>query len=91
MASRPTLGSPSPEGLIGVQVPAGESAVRIVFENTPVRATGETISLAALLIVLALLAVAWARVPRRGGSIRWPAVSRRRWLPAWGCWRRSWR
>ena len=58
------VGITSPEGLIAVQVPAGQSTVRIVFENTAIRSQGETISLIALVICLALLAVAWARVPR---------------------------
>jgi hypothetical protein len=70
------LGITSPEGLIAVQVPAGSSQVRIVFENTPIRTQGETISLVALLICLALLAVAWVRVPRRRPSLRPVHVSR---------------
>jgi hypothetical protein len=59
------LGITSPEGLIAIQVPAGQSNVRILFENTPIRSQGEWISLVALAICLGLLAIAWVRVPRR--------------------------
>lgn len=69
------IGITQPQGLIGVQVPPGQSSVRIVFGNTPVRTTGEMISLAALILTLALLVVAWARVPRRGFAMPRPALS----------------
>ena len=58
------LGITSPEGLIAVQVPAGSSKVRIVFENTPIRTYGELVSLAALVLSVALLVFAWYRQPR---------------------------
>jgi hypothetical protein len=67
------LGITSPEGLIAVQVPAGPSTVRIVFENTPVRTYGELVSLGGVAICLLLLAVAWVRVPRRSFAL--PAVT----------------
>ena len=67
------LGITSPEGLIAVQVPAGASNVRILFENTAVRTYGEIVSLAGLAIAIALLAVAWARLPRR--QFAFPAVT----------------
>src|SRR4051812_33976311 len=70
------LGITSPEGLIAVQVPAGPSNVRILFENTPVRSQGEMISLIALVICLALLAIAWVRVPRRAFSVPQIRLSR---------------
>ncbi|MCC7372311.1 MAG: hypothetical protein IT306_28110 [Chloroflexi bacterium] len=57
------LGVTSPEGLIAVGVPAGQSRVRIVFENTPIRTQGELVSLAAVIVCLLLLAYAWVRVP----------------------------
>jgi hypothetical protein len=69
------IGITQPAGLIAVQVPAGQSFVRIIFENTPIRTAGERISLAALLIALALLAVAWARVPRLAVALRRPDLS----------------
>jgi hypothetical protein len=70
------LGITSPEGLIAVQVPAGASKVRIVFENTPVRTYGEWVSLAAVLVSLGLLAVAWVRVPRRQFALPTLTLSR---------------
>ena len=57
-------GVTSPEGLIAVQVPAGQSTVRIVFENTPVRDVRRAVSLGGVAICLVLLAIAWARRPR---------------------------
>jgi hypothetical protein len=70
------LGITSPEGLIAVQVPAGPSTVRIVFENTPVRTYGELVSLAGLAVCLGLLAVAWARLPRRAFALPRPTLTR---------------
>jgi hypothetical protein len=67
------VGITSPEGLIAVQVPPGRSAVRLVFENTPIRTRGELISLAALAACLLLLAVAWVRLPAR--SVAWPKLA----------------
>ena len=70
------LGITSPEGLIAVQVPQGPSSVRILFENTAVRTYGELVSLAGLIVSVALLAVAWARVPRRGFTLPRVTVTR---------------
>jgi hypothetical protein len=70
------LGITSPEGLIAVQVPAGPSNVRIVFENTPIRTYGELVSLGGVAICLLLLAVAWVRVPRRSFALPTLSLSR---------------
>ncbi|MGE3273081.1 MAG: hypothetical protein AB7P40_30390, partial [Chloroflexota bacterium] len=70
------LGITSPEGLIAVQVPAGPSKVRILFENTPIRTQGEMISLVSLLVALGLLAFAWVRVPRRRFTVPRLTISR---------------
>jgi hypothetical protein len=70
------IGITSPEGLIAVQVPAGSSTVRIVFENTEIRTQGELVSLAALVVSLLLLAYAWVRVPRGRFALPRIAVNR---------------
>jgi len=69
------VGISQPQGLIALQVPEGESVVRIIFENTPVRTTGERISLIALIACLALLAMAWARMPKLAIAVPRPNVS----------------
>ena len=66
----------NPEGLIALRVPPGEQWVEIIFENTPIRAWGERVSLAALLVCAVLLAVAWARRPRLAFGLPRPNVSR---------------
>lgn len=70
------LGTTSPEGLIAVQVPAGPSTVRLLFENTPIRTQGELISLVALVVSLLMLAYAWARAPRGRFALPQITVSR---------------
>jgi hypothetical protein len=65
-----------PEGLIAVQVPAGDHRIGLVFEDTPIRTLGEQVSLAALLASLALLAAAYARVPRPALGVPRPTFSR---------------
>jgi hypothetical protein len=51
-------GPNEPQGLMTVQIPAGEHTVRLWFENTPVRTWAERLSLLALFGTLALLAFA---------------------------------
>ena len=65
-----------PEGLISLQVPAGEHWVEIIFENTPIRAWGERVSLASLAVCVLLLALAWARRPSVAFALPRPNVSR---------------
>ena len=65
-----------PEGLVGLQVPPGEHRIDLYFENTPIRAWGERVSLAALMICALLLALAWARRPRASFALPRPRISR---------------
>ncbi|MDP8923708.1 MAG: hypothetical protein M3O34_12610, partial [Chloroflexota bacterium] len=74
---RPTeIEATNPEGLIGVRVPAGEHWIEILFENTPIRAWGERVSLAVLVVCLGLLSIAWARRPRVAAALPRLRVSR---------------
>lgn len=63
--SRPVaIGADAPDGLIGLDLPAGEHDVRLQFGPTPVRQVGLSLSVGALLAVSALLI--WdARAARR--------------------------
>ncbi len=58
----------SQHGLIGWRMPVGERVVEIRFEETPLRATGNTISLLAHLVVCGWLVIAGAGKLRRNAS-----------------------
>ena len=86
-ASSPT--TPGPHGLVSVDVPAGQSAIALHFGDTPDRRLADAL---AALGVLALLAVAISRWPRRADvplSPRWERLGeglhslRRAATPAW--------
>jgi len=55
-----------PNGLIGVDVPAGEHTVEVRFGPTPVRRTAALISLAALAGVVMLLLLPLRDLPKPG-------------------------
>ncbi|MBA2448207.1 MAG: hypothetical protein H0V51_09290 [Chloroflexi bacterium] len=54
-----------PEGLIALRVPPGQHLVGLQFEDTPIRTLGERISLFSLVMLLAVLTLAWVRPPAR--------------------------
>ena len=66
-----TIAPDPPNGLIGVDVPAGEHTVEVRFGPTPVRRTAALISLAALAAVIALLLLPLRDLPNRedGGTL----------------------
>jgi hypothetical protein len=58
------IGITQPQGLIALQIPAGgERRIELHFEDTPVRAAAELVSLASLAIVLGLLVAAYVGAP----------------------------
>ncbi len=66
-----TIAPDPPNGLIGVDVPAGEHTVEVRFGPTPVRRTAALISLATLAAVIALLLLPLRDLPNRedGGTL----------------------
>ncbi len=51
-----------PEGMLAIQVPAGEHSLRVSFENTPLRSMSDAITVVA--VVFALATAIWAFRPR---------------------------
>lgn len=81
---QPVEGGPNdPQGLIAVQVPAGEHTIRLRFENTPIRTWSERVSLVFLVVTLGLLAYTLARPVRwRAPRLTRPALTGRTALAA---------